>query len=144
MCAGGGRMLDIEIEMILGQKRLTAIKSLLNDLTFYTEGEVANSVELDNALFININGWCHYPIFQFDENFQIRKCLQRRLEELSLGRNDIDILLWLLTRRMVLMVRAVAPTDLVSKALDSDDFGIDKSRALYRKAKSAETSLVNV
>lgn len=31
------------------------------------------------------------------------------------------------------MVRAVAPTDLVSKALDSDDFGIDKSRALYRK-----------
>lgn len=69
-----------------------------------------------------INGWCFYPTFQFDENFQVIVCLQRRLEELRLGRNDIDILLWLLTRRTILIVRAVTPTDLVSKALDSDDF----------------------
>ena len=115
-------MLDIEIEMILGQKRLMAIKTLLNELTFYTKEEVPNVAEHDDALCININGWCFYPTFQFDENFQILVCLQRRLEELRLGRSDIDILLWLLTRRTVLMVSAVAPTDLVSKALDSDDF----------------------
>ncbi|HHY0416553.1 TPA: hypothetical protein ACVU41_004025 [Vibrio parahaemolyticus] len=78
--------------------------------------------EHDDALCININGWCFYPIFQFDENLQIRECLQRRLKELRLGRNDIDIMLWLLANRTTLMVRAIAPTDLVSKALDSDDF----------------------
>ncbi|MDW3046229.1 hypothetical protein R8N28_10805 [Vibrio sp. Vb1554] len=95
------------------------VKNLLNQLEFYT-GEVIEEGGR-KGLCIDINGWHLYPVFQFDENMELQSQLKRRLDDLRRGRDDIDVLYWLLAEKTVLMCKAVAPYQLVKKALGNGD-----------------------
>ncbi|MHA7586623.1 hypothetical protein ACX15B_09530 [Vibrio harveyi] len=95
------------------------VKNLLNKLEFYT-GEVVEEGSR-KGLCIDINGWHLYPVFQFDENMELQSQLKRRLDDLRTGRDDIDVLYWLFAEKAVLMCKAVAPHQLVEKALSNGD-----------------------
>lgn len=103
----------------LAAKRLNAIVSLLNDLELISQQELPE--EQHNALCINVNGWRYYPSFQFDEHFNLIDNLRNNLSLMREGRDDTDILLWMVYEKSVLVERAVAPPALVSKYLDNGD-----------------------
>lgn len=105
--------------MELDQRRLIVVKNLLNQLEFYTDEVVEE--ESRKGVCIDINGWQLYPVFQFDENMEIHGQLKRRLDDLRAGRDDIDVLYWLFAEKTVLMCKAVAPYQLVEKALSCGD-----------------------
>ncbi len=103
----------------LDQRRLNVVKNLLDELEFYTD-EVVEEVSL-KRLCIDINGWRLYPVFQFDENMELQSQLKRHLDDLRTGRDDIDVLYWLFAEKTVQMCKAVAPYQLVEKALSCGD-----------------------
>ena len=103
----------------LNQRRLLMIRQLLDDLTFYTDDEVSGSER--EALCINISDFRLYPTFQFNEDIQIHEQLRKSLDTLRIGRSDVDAIAWLLTEKTVIMERAVAPADMVRRALESGD-----------------------
>ncbi len=103
----------------LETKRLKAIVSLLNDLELISHEELPE--EQHDALCINVNGWRYYPSFQFDEHFNLINNLRNNLSLMREGRDDTDILLWMVSEKSVLVERAVAPPALVSKYLDNSD-----------------------
>ncbi|MFM2619641.1 hypothetical protein AAFX26_21250 [Vibrio alginolyticus] len=118
--------------MELDQRRLIVVKNLLNKLEFYTDEVVEEGNR--KGLCIDINGWHLYPVFQFDESMEIHCQLKRRLDDLRTGRDDIDVLHWLFAEKTVLMCKAVAPYQLVEKALGNGDLKI------YNALVSAEAS----
>ncbi|WP_254868882.1 hypothetical protein [Vibrio hepatarius] len=95
------------------------VKNLLNKLEFYTDEVVKERSR--SGLCIEINGWHLYPVFQFDENMELQGQLKKRLDDLRMGRDDVDVLHWLFAEKIVLMTKAVAPYYLVEKALGSGD-----------------------
>ncbi|MCS0016372.1 hypothetical protein [Vibrio parahaemolyticus] len=103
----------------LATKRLNAIVSLLNDLELISHEELPE--EQRNALCINVNGWRYYPSFQFDEHCNLLDNLRNNLSLMREGRDDTDILLWMVSEKSVLVERAFAPPALVSKYLDNGD-----------------------
>ncbi|HHC7276131.1 hypothetical protein [Vibrio campbellii] len=103
----------------LETKRLKAIVSLLNGLELISHEELPE--EQHDALCINVNGWRYYPSFQFDEHFNLIDNLKNNLSLMREGRDDTDILLWMISEKSVLVERAVAPPALVSKYLDKGD-----------------------
>lgn len=109
----------------LETKRLKAIVSLLNDLELISHEELPE--EQHDALCINVNGWRYYPSFQFDEHCNLLDNLRNNLSLMREGRDDTDILLWMVSEKSVLVERAVAPLELVSKYLDNGDLeGYDR------------------
>lgn len=55
--------------MELDQRRLTAVKNLLIELEFCTDEVVEEGSR--KGLYIDINDWHLYPVFQFDEEMEI-------------------------------------------------------------------------
>ena len=110
--------------------RLKAIISLLNGLELISHEELPE--EQHDALCINVNGWRYYPSFQFDEHFNLIDNLKNNLSLMREGRDDTDILLWMISEKSVLVERAVAPPALVTKYLDNGDL------KGYEKLVSAE------
>ncbi|MDF4819806.1 hypothetical protein P3547_19965 [Vibrio parahaemolyticus] len=127
----------------LNQRKLVAIKHLLDELTFYTDDEVPEDER--DALCININEFCLYPSFQFDDDIQIIEQLRNCLSSLRSGRDDIDVIAWLLSEKTVLIEKAVAPVELVQEALDAGDFeahdrlvSAEASQSRYLTAKPVD------
>lgn len=119
------------------------IRHLLDELTFYTDEEV--SEEERDALCININEFCLYPSFQFNDDTQIIEQLRNCLSNLRMGRDDIDVIAWLLSEKTVLIEKAVAPVELVQEALDVGDFEVhdrlvsaEASQSRYLTAKPVD------
>lgn len=103
----------------LNYRRLIMIRHLLDELTFYTDDEVPE--EERDALCISINKFCLYPSFQFDDNVQVVDPLRNHLSTLRIGRDDVDVIAWLLTKKTVLIEKAVAPVGLVQEAIEAGD-----------------------
>ncbi len=103
----------------LETKRLKAIVSLLNGLELISHEELPE--EQHDALCINVNGWRYYPSFQFDEHFNLIDNLRNNLSLMREGRDDTDIIIWMVSEKSVLVEQAVAPPALVSKYLDKGD-----------------------
>ena len=127
----------------LNYRRLLMIRRLLDELTFYTDEEVSEDER--DALCININKFCFYPSFQFDDDIQIIEQLRNCLSSLRSGRDDIDVIAWLLSEKTVLIEKAVAPVELVQEALDAGDFEVhdrlvsaEASQSRYLAAKPIE------
>ncbi|WP_241905316.1 hypothetical protein BCV09_09270 [Vibrio cyclitrophicus] len=127
----------------LNYRRLLMIRHLLDELTFYTDEEV--SEEERDALCININEFCLYPSFQFNDDTQIIEQLRNCLSNLRMGRDDIDVIAWLLSEKTVLIEKAVAPVELVQEALDVGDFEVhdrlvsaEASQSRYLTAKPVD------
>ncbi len=55
--------------MELDQRRLTAVKNLLIEIEFCTDEVVEEGSR--KGLYIDINDWHLYPVFQFDEEMEI-------------------------------------------------------------------------
>ncbi|MFW8632093.1 hypothetical protein [Vibrio natriegens] len=127
----------------LNYRRLLMIRHLLDELTFYTDDEVLE--EERDALCININEFCLYPSFQFDDNVQVIDQLRNHLRTLRIGRDDVDVIVWLLTEKTVLIEKAVAPVGLVQEAIEAGDFdahdrlvSAEASQSRYLTAKPAD------
>ncbi len=127
----------------LNYRRLLMIRHLLDELTFYTDDEVTEDGR--DALCININEFCLYPSFQFNDDIQIIEQLRNCLSSLRAGRDDIDVIVWLLSEKTVLIEKAVAPVELVQEALDVGDFeahdrlvSAEASQSRYLTAKPVD------
>ena len=119
------------------------IRHLLDELTFYTDDEVTEDGR--DALCININEFCLYPSFQFNDDIQIIEQLRNCLSSLRAGRDDIDVIVWLLSEKTVLIEKAVAPVELAQEALDVGDFeahdrlvSAEASQSRYLTAKPVD------